>query len=185
MNRKKLYVFLGLLVFILIWSFLLFYFSPMSIVQSLGVTNSYLFLALMAFIGGTSILLPIPYHIFTISFAAAGLNPFLLGIAAGLGALIGDSTTYYIAYRGHDIIPRKNKFFNKIFDWLLNKKPFFLPIFAFFYAALIPLSDDIIMIPAGLAHYPFKRLIISLGLGKILFHTLLAFSGFYGLSLLF
>jgi hypothetical protein len=39
------------------------------------------------------------------------------------------------------------------------------------------------MVPAGLVKYPFKRLIIIVGLGKIVFNTLLAFSGLYGLNL--
>jgi membrane protein DedA with SNARE-associated domain len=111
-NPKKLFIFLILLIIIIIWSLILFYFKPEGIVNKIGVKNSYLILGLMALLGGTSIFLPFPYYLFTISFGAAGLNPFLLGLSAGIGTLIGDSTSYYIAYKGRDITPPKfSKFF--------------------------------------------------------------------------
>lgn len=186
MDKKKLFVFLFLLIVFVLWSLLLVFYSPHKIVEHIGITNAYLFLTVIAFIGGTSIFLPFPYYIFTITFGGAGLNPLLLGLAAGLGTLMGDSISYYIAYRGRDVVPRKSsKFFKKIFDWLVKKHPMFMPLFAFFYAALIPLPDDLIMVPAGITRYPFLRLAVSVGLGKIISNTILAFSGLYGWNLFF
>jgi len=118
-------------------------------VDFIGLNNSYILLFLLAFFGGTSIFFPFPYYIFTISFGAAGLNPFLLGISAGFGTLLGDSTSYYVAYKGRDLVSNKfSKSTNKIFNWLM-KRPLLFPIFTFFYAAIAPLPDDLIMIPAG------------------------------------
>jgi len=186
MKKKKLFIFLVLLGIFIIWSLILFYYSPQRIVEKIGLNNSYFLLSLMAFLGGTSIFLPFPYYIFTVSFGAAGLNPFLLGIAAGIGTLIGDSTSYYIAYRGRELAPDKlSKFFEIFFNWFMKNHPSFLPIFAFIYASITPFSDDLIMVPAGLMKYPFIRLAISVGLGKIVFNTVLAFSGLYGWNLLF
>lgn len=185
MKKKNLIVFLFLLIVFIIWSLVLVFFSPEKIAEAIGINNAYLLLFLLAFIGGTSIFLPFPYYLFTLSFGAAGLNPFLLGISAGLGTLLGDSTSYYIAYRGRDHVSNKiSKYFEKIFNWFVKKYPALLPVFAFLYASLSPLPDDLIMIPAGLIKYPFKRLVVSVGLGKIVFNTILAFSGLYGWTLL-
>ena len=54
----------------------------------------------------------------------------------------------------------------------------------FIYGAMIPIPNDVIVIPMGLAHYPYKKLIIPLGLGNIVFNIMLALVGFYGLNLI-
>ena len=66
----------------------------------------------------------------------------------------------------------------------LEKHPSLVPIGAFCYSAFIPLSDDILMMPAGLMKYPFWRLMLGVFPGKVAFNTLLAFSGVYGWDLL-
>lgn len=184
--KKRSIIFLIVLVIFLAWSLLLYITSPEEIVNKVGLQNSYLILFFMALLGGTSIFLPFPYYLFTISFGAAGLNPFLLGISAGLGTLIGDATSYYVAYHARGVTPRKyHSFFQKILDWTANKNPAIFSMLVFLYASIIPLPDDLITIPSGLTKYPFWRLAIPLGLGKIVFNTLLAFSGFYGWSFFF
>ncbi len=186
MKKKKLAVFLAFVLFFFAWSVFLYYCSPAEIVNLIGIRNSYLILGIFAFLGGTSILLPFPYYLFTISFGAAGLNPFILGIAAGLGTLAGDTTSYYLAYHGREHAPKKfSKFAEKISKNLIKKRPNLVPLFAYLYASIAPLPDDLLMIPAGLMRYPFFRLAIGAGLGKITFNTMLAFSGFYGWSLFF
>lgn len=184
-SKKGLIVFLLFVVVLTIWSYILYRYSPQDIVGAIGVKNPYLFLGIVAIIGGTSIFVLFPYYIFTISFGVAGFNPFLLGICAGIGTLIGDSITYYIAYKGRQIATGKlASRFEKTFKWFMHEMPDFLPVFAFFYAAAIPLPDDFITIPAGLMKYPFKKLALGVGLGKVTFNTILAFSGYYGWGML-
>ena len=186
MKKKKLLIFLALLTIFIAWSVTLYYYSPSKIIEKIGIQNSYLILGILALIGGTSIFLPFPYYIFTISFGAAGLNPLLLGIFAGIGTLVGDTTSYYLGYKGREIVPKKlTKHFKKISHWATHEKQKHLLIFTFLYTAFIPLSDDIIMIPAGAIKYPFLKLATTACLGKIVFNTLLALSGFYGFNLFF
>jgi membrane protein YqaA with SNARE-associated domain len=186
MRKKGLIIFLIVLAVFLAWSLLLYTISPEEIVDKIGLNNSYLILFIMAFLGGTSIFLPFPYYLFTISFGAAGLNPLFLGISAGLGTLIGDTTSYYIAYHARVVVPRKYySVFQKILDWTTKKNPAIFSLFVFLYASIIPLPDDLITVPSGITKYPFWRLAIPLGLGKITFNILLALSGFYGWSFFF
>ena len=171
---------------VIAWTIFLYILSPEGLVHALGIRNSYIILFLVSLLGGTSLFLPFPYYLFTISFGAAGLNPLLLGIIAGTGVLIGDLTSYFIAYEARSIAPKKyTKIIKRIYDWSEKKNPYIFPILAFLYASFIPLPDDIIMVPTGLMRYPLIRVIVPLTLGKIVFNTLLALSGLYGFSLLF
>ncbi len=185
MKKKYLFIFLALLVIFIFYSLLTASYSPERLVDKIGISNSYFTLWLMALIGGTSIFLPFPYYIFTISLGAAGLNPFLLGLCAGLGTMMGDTTSYFLAYSGRKAVSGKlPKFLQKIFDWSVRKKPWRFMVFAFVYSSIAPLPDDLIVVPAGFLKYPFWRIIISVGLGKVVFNTILAFAGLYGWYLL-
>jgi membrane protein YqaA with SNARE-associated domain len=184
-NHKKIIVFFILIFIILIWSILLFVYSPEKIVDFLGISNAFIILFLMAFFGGTSILFPFPYYIFTISFGASGINPWLLGLFRGLGTFLGDSTTYFISYKAGGLIKGNlHKKFEQLVNWAIKKKPFVFPVIMFIYSSVMPLPCDLLIIPAGLMKYPYKKIVFSILFGKIIFNTLLAFSGLYGWSLI-
>jgi len=165
------------------WSLLLYFLSPEEIATSLGAENAYLLLAILACIGGTSLFFPFPYYLFTITFGAAGLNPLLLGLAAGTGTLLGDTTSYYIALRGRAYVPERiTTRVIRIIEWSESKHPALLPLFALLYTSLMPLPEDILMMAAGVAKYPFSRLAPVVWCGKIIFNTILALAGWYGWS---
>ena len=181
-NKKK--KFLGA-IFILslfaLWLLFLYNFPPMEIVQFIGVNNGYLLTFFASLLGGTSILIPFPYHLIIFTLASGGLNPFLLGIFAGTGILIGDSTSYFIGYTGREIITgRLQLFFKRLYDWCLKKPKWVLPTFLYVYSSIIPTPNDLIIVPLGFARYPYTRVVIPLWLGAITFNTLLAFAGVYG-----
>lgn len=183
-NRGTIFSTFLILGIFISWSLVLFYYSPTTIAEWLGLENAYLLLFALALFGGTSILFPFPYYLFTISFGAAGMNPLFLGVAAGLGTLSGDATSYYLAYRGRRLASQAwTERFERVRDWAVAKHPALLPILSFFYA-ISPFPDDLLMVPAGLTKYPFLRLACGVGPGKILFNTILALSGYYGWQLL-
>ena len=179
---KKHYSIIILSIILIIWTGLVFYFSPVKIVQFLGITNSYLIIFLLSFFGGTSIIIAFPYYLFVIILGAGGLNPLLLGLAAGTGVILGDSISYLVGLKGKTVLPNflQNKF-KRLHNWLLNGPPLLIPGFLFLYGAFIPIPNDIIVIPLGLAQYPYFKLIIPLGFGNILFNIMLASLGYYRL----
>lgn len=178
---QHILLFLGMLFFVGVFSFFAFSTSPEDIIAWIGEENIYIALFFMALLGGSSVFIPFPYYVFVISFGALGLSPFVLGFVSALGTATGDATTYYFARKSRVIISsRMEKFFSQTLEACTKKHPKLVPLFTFFYASFLPLPDDLIMVPAGLMKYPFKRLIASLFLGKLVFNTLLAFSGLYG-----
>jgi len=170
-----------LLSIFLLWIFLIYKIPPTEIVDFVGIENGYFLTMVLALIGGTSILFPFPYHIVVFTLAAGGLNPFLLGIFAGTGIMIGDSTSYLIGYTGREIITgRAQKLFKKFYDWMIKKPKWILPTFLYIYVSISPLPNDFIVIPLGFARYPYLRIVVPLWLGSVTFNILLAFAGIYG-----
>ena len=170
-----------LLTLFALWLTFLYNFPPTEIVEFLGINNGYLLTFFAALLGGTSIFIPFPYHLLIFTLAAGGLNPFLLGILAGAGIFIGDSTSYFIGYTGREIVTGKPAvLFKRFHDWAMKKPKWVLPIFLFLYSSIIPTPNDLLVIPLGIARYPYAKVIIPLLFGSIVFNTLLAFAGLYG-----
>lgn len=186
LNKKRIIVISIILFFVLI-SIFIYYLSPSKIVNIIGIQNSYIIIVILGFLGGVSILFPFPYYLFVLTFAAGGSNPVLLGICAGLGVMIGESTSYLIGYHGRVVLPQKyNKIFNKLCrDCNRAKNTILLTIVLFLYGAFVPFPNDLLILPLGAARYNYWKLIIPLGLGNILFNVILAFGGIYGWNLFF
>ena len=163
------------------WSFFVFWLTPEGIVDKIGIHNGYLLAFVIALIGGTSILIPIPYYLVILTLGAAGLNPIGLGICAALGLMIGDSTSYFVGYGGHEVFKGRMKRFNSFLKkWSSSKHSWPLSIFLFIYGAIIPLPQDLVVVPLGFLRYGYWKTIIPVGLGSIIFNTLIAAAGYYG-----
>ncbi len=175
-----------LILFFILWSILIYNYSPEQITEIIGVENGYLLAFILAFIGGTSILFPIPYYLFVFTFGAGGLNPFVLGLSAGIGVMLGDSTSYFLGYHGSSILPtRLVSLFSKITQWLTKKSYKLIFIIFLIYGSVTPIPNDLITVPMGLGKYNYWKVIIPLGIGNIIFNTLLALAGLYGWNILF
>lgn len=182
--KKQLVAFVFFLLFLAVWSLLIYQFSPQKIVGSLGVTNGYGVAFVAGFLGGVSTFTSAPYALVVITLGAGGLNPFLLGMVAALGLFLGDITSYFLGYYGHHVVPNGLQMeLERFRGWMLaRKRAWMVPVFIFLYGAFFPLSNDIVIISFGLARYPFWRVMVPLGLGSIIFNTILAFLGRYGIG---
>lgn len=163
-----------LIAIILSWSVALYFISPSSIVEALGA-HTVLAVFVAGFLGGTSILFPFPYYLVVITAAAGGFNVLLIGLAAGLGVALGDSTSYLIGYAGRSVLPaRVQRVFTSVQKWISDDHSYKFYAFLFTYGAIIPLPNDVVVVPLGVAKVPFWRVIIPFGLGNITFNTVLA-----------
>jgi membrane protein YqaA with SNARE-associated domain len=182
--KKQFIAFTFFVLFVVTWSVLVYQFSPQGIIERLGVTNGYGVAFFAAFLGGVSTFTSVPYVIIIITLGAGGLNPFLLGSVSALGLFMGDITSYLLGYYGHNVVPNglQSKL-QRVHTWLMGRtRAWTIPIFIFIYGAFLPLSNDFVVISFGLARYPFWRMMIPLGLGTIVFNSILAFAGKYGLG---
>lgn len=138
----------------------------------------YLGIFLISLIGTATIIFPLPAAVFVFG-AAAVLNPLILGIVAGLGAAIGELTGYFMGYAGEKIGEKKIKERVERIKKLFKKYGGFLILVVF---AATPLPDDIVGIVGGFLKYEIGKFFVAVLIGKIIFHLILAYGGYYGIN---
>lgn len=165
--------FVGISVYFYIYS------TPTGLVNLVGIENAYLLMFFVAFLGGLTTFNTVPYYSVLLILTTAGLSPLLLGLSSATGVMGGDSTSYYMGYQGGGIVPsRLRNFFIKLHT-AMARYPRAFPFFCFAYGALSPFSNDFITIPAGLARYPFARVMLPLAMGNLVFNIGLAYAATY------
>lgn len=152
----------------------------------LGLLTTYGYLGIFAasLITSATIILPMPFFIL-IPASVKFLNPLGVGIAAGLGASIGEMTSYLLGLGGNKIaLLKKKKTFGKIIghaeEWYEKHGGFF----ATFVFAVLPLPFDIVGILCGIMRYDIKKFFIATLLGKLLKYIFFAYASFYGINFL-
>lgn len=148
-------------------------------VQALSGPLAYLGIFFVGFVGSASIILPIVPAVIIIPAAAGFLNPWLVGIAAGLGSGLGEITGYVLGRGGNYLVGAKQKkYFNRA-ERLMEKYGAVAVIFVF---AALPLPFDVVGIICGVTKYSLKKFLVANTAGKILKFTALALAGSYGIG---
>lgn len=126
---------------------------------------------LISFIGNATLILPAPS--FAVVFAVGGaLNPFLVGIVAGLGATLGELTGYLAGVGGRYVVENR-VLFNRVERWMRKGGPLVI-----FILAIIPNpAFDVGGIVAGAMKMPVWQFILAAWAGKSIRFILLALSG--------
>lgn len=146
--------------------------------NALVLSMGYLGLFLVSFIGSATILFPIPSFILVFTLGAV-MNPWLVGLSAGVGSALGEVTGYALGKGGGKIIERKYKGkIERYKKWFEGDRAFLL--IALFAAT--PLPDDMVGVVCGVFNYSLKKFLVAAVIGKCMMNLALAWGGFYGLS---
>lgn len=172
MNKKEI---LGFFIAI-IFGITAFFISPW--IAENFATFGYLGVFLFSLITSATLLLPTPSWVLVLSLSTS-FNPILLGIAAGIGAGLGELTGYF-AGKGGNYIIHKDKIIllNNYKEWIKKAEFPFLFIVAFLPNPLF----DIAGIAAGILGVPVQRFLFAVILGKTLRFILFAYFGVQILS---
>lgn len=182
-RRKMNLLYLIPILMFLAWTVFIYQFPPADIVAFIGTENGYLATLALSFLGGLSVLVSIPYHLVIMTFAAGGLNPWLLGIAASIGQLGGDTTSYLLGFSGGSMVTgRLAATMERLRNWITRRPYWQMSIALFVYGSVSPVSNDWMLVPMGLARYPYWRVMLPLELGNTVFNTAMALLGTYGLA---
>ncbi len=129
---------------------------------NLALQYGYLGVFGTALLGSVVPFLPVPYLIIVVLLSNR-LDPLALGIAAGLGATVGKTTSYFLGRSGYLLSKGSTK---KKMDTLrsLAGKYGDLAVFIF---ALTPLPDDVCFVPIGVMRFPFWRFLLANAAGKL------------------
>lgn len=154
----------------------------MDFLMGLANTFGYLGVIVIGFLSSFLIFIPSPAWI-AVFLLGAVMNPFLLGLAAGFGAAIGEMTGYGIGLGIEKLAEHKKKNIKK---QIMKIKKLFgryhpdLIIFIFAAAPILPI--DAVGIFCGYIKYDKKRFFILVFIGKFIKYLALAYAGFYGMN---
>ena len=135
---------------------------------------------IFATFGNTSVLIVFPYILIVYDIAQSPTTSWiLLGIISGLGAGIGEITSYIVGRLIGGSKKMKESEMGEKFHRIRTKfeeKPASIPITIFLFA-MTPLPDDAILVPMGMMRYPYWKSIPPCTLGKTILCTAIAFLG--------
>ena len=141
---------------------------------------------IISFLGNATILFPFPY--IGVPFILGGItdevtsafvfDPWIIGLVAGFGAMLGEMTGYFIGYGGGQLIDQEQR---NGFKEFIESHPRATPLVIWFLAAT-PIPDDILILPLGAAKYSWWRVAIPQFIGKTMFIMVIAWAGRIGLE---
>ncbi len=152
-----------------------------------GVVGGAVGLFFLALVANTSILVQIPYSIplMNIAFISESVSTiFILSVATGAGAGIGEINSYLIA-RGltAPIQSPENSSFYRWIQRSIKRHPRTIPWLIFIASASV-LPDDAIIWPLAIVKYPVKKILLPMFVGKIINNFFLAMLAFYSVQLI-
>ena len=140
--------------------------------SSLGYLGAFL----MAWIGSTTVLLPIPHLAFTFTMGSV-LTPWWIGLCAGFGDSLGELWGYIAGYAVEDLVDRW-KVYPKIEGWV--RKNGMLTVFLM---GVVPMPlFDMAGMAAGATGMPVWRFYFATWSGKTIKAIVFAWAGRYGIA---
>lgn len=128
----------------------------------------YLGAFIISLILNATIILPVSNMAFIISLGATLPSPFLVGLAGGIGAGIGEITGYLAGRSGRGLLNR-SKMYTRLEAWVRRKG-----WIAVFVLSIFPFAFDVVGITAGAMRMPFWRFFLACWLGRTISYIFVA-----------
>ena len=107
------------------------------------------------------------------------LEPAIVGLLSGIGEATGELSGYAIGYGAHGAL-EKRRFYQWTRRWMEHRGTL-----ALFVVSIIPNPIfDVVGIAAGSTRFPLARFFITVWIGKSLKGIMVAYTCWYGISLL-
>ncbi len=130
---------------------------------------------LMAALGSSTVLLPIPHLAFTFTMGTV-LNPWLTGLSAGTGDALGEITGYMAGYAVEDIAGQSTLYV-KLERWMRRNGDLTI-----FVLSLFPVPFfDLAAMAGGIVGYPLWRFMLATWAGKTIKGVIAAWMGACGI----
>lgn len=134
-----------------------------------------------SFVSGLNLIIPLPAVAFIPIFNASGFSiPIIIG-GIVIGTTIADLLSYYAGTFGKTYVDRsKNKIILFFKDCCSNRK-YMASFVIFVYSTLVPLPNELLLVPLGTLGFKLRHLIVPFTLGTVLHVSIVA----YGVTTLF
>jgi membrane protein YqaA with SNARE-associated domain len=127
---------------------------------------------LISLFGNFTIFFPVPFAITIYAFGAT-LNPIILGVVCGIGSTLGEFSAYLVGMGGRKVLEERYGDRLEMAKRLIQKHGMAV-VFIF---ALLPLPDDLLLIPLGMLRYDIRKVMIAAFFGKVGMCLTSAFAG--------
>jgi membrane protein YqaA with SNARE-associated domain len=134
-------------------------------------------------VSNAALVIPIPYGTVLFVLGSIGLNPWLLGLITGFAAGLGEVVGYSVGRGTGALVSAEQKERFRRINELVSRHPRLTPLIIFMLGVL-PIPDDILLIPLGMIKYPFWKTIVPCLLGKFIMTTTFSVAGKYSLPAL-
>jgi len=182
--HKKIIGIILLFLAVITFSVILYLVGPETLVEKIGVHNSYGLMFLVALFAGFSAWTSSAFLLTLITLALGGINPIYLGLIAGGGLIIGDIFMLHLVSKGREVIKGKwDKRLEKIAKKIKNKRSNLIAFLSYIYIGLTPFPNDFLIIFLGLIKYPRKKIYLPIILGDLTFPLLVAILATKGIQL--
>jgi len=141
-----------------------------------GDLGVYFAVFLVSIFGNLSVIFPVPYVIFLwfLAIFRVWINPLLLGVAAGGGAAIGETSAWLLG-RGAAEALEDTQYGLRLKSYgNLIERGWGIPLIILF--AALPLPDDVLLLALGALKYSYKKTILACFTGKIIMCTAISFA---------
>ena len=141
-------------------------------------TYGYLGAFILSTIFNATIILPAGNMLIQIALAATLPSPFLVGLAGGLGASVGEIVGYIAGRSGRGLVSR-SQLFDRVEGWV--RRWGWLTILVF---SIVPFVFDLVGLAAGALRYPFWKFFVFCWLGRTILYVTMVTLAAAGLKFL-
>lgn len=155
-----------IVIFIISWSVLLYFYPPSTIVDILGVNNTYFLVFLLAAIGGVSTFTSTTFYTTLVTIALAGVNSLWIALVASVGLTLGDMLFYYLGTKSKGCVRGRYGHLVRKMTLQFDRFGDNIVMLLIFLYSLTPLPSDIIAIALAIVEFPFRKVVIPLLIGN-------------------
>lgn len=170
----------GALILIIFIAFYLAHLArESSLIRDLVADYGYFGIFVVALISGFNLAVPVPAATFLPLFLQSGLDFWFTITLITFGVTLADSFTYIIGRLGREIIDEKRKMIITL--EIVGERHRWAPMtLLFLFSAIVPLPNEILVVPLGFLNYKFRRIWPVILAGNFIFNLIYA-SGAVGL----
>ncbi len=174
---KRVFLLLGiaavLVISIEIW---LFDIDWESLIDKYGYPGIFI----LSFVNSMTVFFPLPGEVALFAapqaMCSSWMDVFWVGVIAGIGSALGETTAYYAGLWGRFAIPEKHqKSYDRIEKWMRRYGGA-----AIFVFALTPLPFDVVGIVAGVLRFRLWKFLVFCWIGRFLRALVIVYGGWYG-----
>lgn len=141
-------------------------------IQNMVSDYGYVGVFIAAVFSGFNLVVPVPVIAFLPLFVVSGLSQWITIALIILGVTIADMLAYYLARMGKHLSPSSLENKTRGISMFLDRHRRLSLVSLFIFAAIIPLPNEILVLPMAFLGYRLLSLFIPVLLGNTVFNTL-------------